>query len=50
VDSPEEVLPASVAAEAVAVLNGAHVVRTHNPRETRQAAKLGEALRLVDRA
>jgi dihydropteroate synthase len=50
VDSPEEVLPASVAAEAVAVLNGAHVVRTHNPRETRQAVKLGEALRLVDRA
>mgnify|MGYP000066294654 CR=1 FL=1 len=49
-ESPEEVLPASVAAEAIAVLNGAHVVRTHNPRETRQAVRLAEALKLVDRA
>jgi len=47
VESPDEVLPASVVAEAVAVLNGAHVVRTHNPRETRQAVKLAEALRLI---
>jgi dihydropteroate synthase len=43
---PEEVLPASVAAEAAAVLHGAHAVRTHNPRETRQAVRLAEALLL----
>lgn len=42
--SPEEVLPASLAAEAIAVLNGAHVVRTHNPAETRQAIKVVQAL------
>ncbi|MFN7105770.1 MAG: dihydropteroate synthase [Pyrobaculum sp.] len=45
VESPDEVLPASVVAEAVAVLQGTHVVRTHNPRESRQAVRLGEALR-----
>ena len=43
-ESPDEVLPASLAAEAVAVLHGAHVVRTHNPKETRQAAAFAKAL------
>jgi dihydropteroate synthase len=26
-------VPASLAAEAITVLNGAHVIRTHNPKE-----------------
>ncbi|MFN3803873.1 MAG: dihydropteroate synthase [Pyrobaculum sp.] len=45
VENPDEVMPASVAAEAVAVLHGAHVVRTHNPKESKQAVRLAEALR-----
>jgi dihydropteroate synthase len=49
VERPEEVLPASVAAEAIAVLNGANVIRTHNPQETKQAARLAEAIRSIDR-
>jgi dihydropteroate synthase len=49
VERPEEVLPASVAAEAMAVLNGANVIRTHNPQETKQAVRLAEAIRLIDR-
>lgn len=43
--SPEEVLPGSVAAEAIAVLNGADVVRTHNPPETWQAVRIAEVVR-----
>jgi len=43
-ESPDEVLPVSLAAEAIAVLHGAHVVRTHNPKETRQAAAFAKAL------
>lgn len=46
--SPEEVLPASLAAEALAVYKGAHLIRTHNPAETRQAVRLAEALRSVE--
>ncbi len=49
VERPEEVLPASVAAEAIAVLNGANVIRTHNPKETKQATRLAEAIRSIDR-
>ena len=49
VERPEEVLPASVAAEAIAVLNGANVIRTHNPQETKQATRLAEAIRSIDR-
>jgi dihydropteroate synthase len=49
VERPEEVLPASVAAEAIAVLNGANVIRTHNPQETKQAARLAEAIKSIDR-
>ncbi|ACB40700.1 dihydropteroate synthase [Pyrobaculum neutrophilum] len=44
VESPDEVLPASLAAEVAAVLHGAHAVRTHNPRETRQAVQLAQRL------
>ncbi|MCU7787462.1 dihydropteroate synthase [Pyrobaculum sp. 3827-6] len=48
VERAEEVLPASLAAETVAALNGAHVIRTHNPLETRQAVKVAEALRSIN--
>ncbi|MEL9991609.1 MAG: dihydropteroate synthase [Thermoproteus sp.] len=43
--SPDEVLPGSLAVEAIAVLNGADVVRTHNPKETWQAVRMAESLR-----
>lgn len=43
--SPDEVLPGSLAVEAIAVLNGADVIRTHNPKETWQAVKMAESLR-----
>jgi dihydropteroate synthase len=49
VERPDEVLPASVAAEAIAVLNGANVIRTHNPQETKQAVRLAETIRSIDR-
>lgn len=42
---PEAVAHGSTAAEAAAVLQGAHVVRTHNPPETWQAVRLAEAVR-----
>ncbi len=45
VPSPEEALHGSIAAEAIAVLMGAHAVRTHNPRETLQAVRMAEAVR-----
>ncbi len=45
VKNPEEVLPASLAAETIAVLHGAHAIRTHNPRETRQAIEIAHAAR-----
>jgi dihydropteroate synthase len=44
-NNPEEVLPASLATEAIAVLNGAHVIRTHNPKESWQAIRVAEKLR-----
>lgn len=45
VQSPDGVLPGSLAAEALAVLHGADVVRTHNPRESWQAVRIAEVLR-----
>jgi dihydropteroate synthase len=39
--STEEALPVSLAATAMAVERGAHVVRTHDVRETVDAAKIG---------
>jgi dihydropteroate synthase len=45
VNNPEEVLPASLAVEAITVLNGAHVIRTHNPKESWQAIRVAERLR-----
>jgi len=42
---PEERLYGSVAAAAIAVLNGAHALRTHDPIETLHAARVAEAIR-----
>ena len=42
--NPEERLPASLAATAVTVMNGAHMVRTHDVRETVQAVRVVEAM------
>ncbi|USZ68567.1 dihydropteroate synthase [Halorussus salilacus] len=41
--STEEALPVSLAATAMAVERGAHVVRTHDVAETADAAKIGAA-------
>jgi len=43
--TPDEILPGSLAAEALAVAHGADAIRTHNPKESRQAVKIAEALR-----
>lgn len=42
---PAERLPGSLAATTVAVLNGAHMVRTHDVGPTRDAIRMAEALR-----
>lgn len=44
---PRERLYGSLAAAAVAVLNGAHALRTHDPIETLQVARVAEAIRDV---
>ncbi len=41
-DKPEERLWGSLAATAIAVYNGAHIIRTHDPLETRDAALLAK--------
>ncbi|MFD1634376.1 dihydropteroate synthase [Haloplanus ruber] len=41
--STEEALPVSLAATAMAVERGAHVIRTHDVAETRDAALIGDA-------
>ncbi|WP_276251108.1 dihydropteroate synthase [Haloarcula rara] len=41
--STEEALPVSLAATAMAVERGAHIVRTHDVKETVDAAKIGAA-------
>jgi len=38
-------LHGSVAAAAVAVVNGAHLIRTHDVGATRDAVRIGEAIR-----
>jgi len=43
--NPEERLPASLAATAIAVYNGAHIVRTHDVRETLDAIKVAEFIK-----
>jgi dihydropteroate synthase len=42
---PDQRLMGSLAASAVAVFNGADVLRTHDPAETMQAVKIAEAIR-----
>jgi len=42
---PEDRLDASTAANALSVYNGAHLIRTHDVRETREAALVARALR-----
>ena len=42
---PDDRLIGSVVATAVAVMNGASVIRTHDVRETKMAVQMGEALR-----
>lgn len=42
---PSERLPGSLAAAAIAVYNGAHILRTHDPAETRDAALVAERIR-----
>lgn len=43
-ESPDERLPGSLAATALAVSNGASMVRTHDVRETVQAVRVAEAI------
>ena len=45
VERPEDRLPGSLAAAAVAVVTGAHAVRVHDVAETVQAVRMAEALR-----
>lgn len=42
---PGERLPGSLAAAALAVFNGAHLIRCHDVAETRQAVRVAEAIR-----
>lgn len=44
-NDPAAVMPGSIAAEAAAVLLGAHAVRTHNPPETWQAVRIAESIK-----
>ena len=43
--NPEDRLSGSLATAAIAVLNGAHVIRTHDPLETLQAVRIAEGVR-----
>ncbi|MHA1582662.1 MAG: dihydropteroate synthase [Candidatus Baldrarchaeia archaeon] len=44
-NDPRERLIGSLAATAIAVYNGAHLVRTHDVKETLQAVKIAEAIK-----
>ena len=43
--SPQDRLTASTAANSVAVYNGAHIIRTHDVQETREASIVAKAIR-----
>ena len=45
IENPEDRLLGSLAAETICVLNGAHIIRTHNVSATIQAVKIAESLR-----
>jgi dihydropteroate synthase len=49
VKSPEDRLPGSLAVTAIAVMNGAQLVRTHDVRETLQAVRAAEAVKARSR-
>jgi dihydropteroate synthase len=44
-DKPEDRLAGSLAVTAIAVMNGAHLVRTHDVGETLQAVRAAEAVK-----
>ncbi|MEK7879157.1 MAG: dihydropteroate synthase [candidate division NC10 bacterium] len=44
-DDPRDRLPGSLAATALAVVNGAHLIRTHDVAETCQAVRVAEAIK-----
>ncbi len=44
IDKPEDRLIGSLAAEALCIINGADIVRTHNVKESMQVAKMIEAI------
>jgi dihydropteroate synthase len=44
---PEERLPGSLSATAIAVYNGAHIIRTHDVKETRQAIRVASMIMLA---
>jgi dihydropteroate synthase len=48
-DTPEERLSGSLAVTAIAVMNGAHLIRTHDVRETLQAVRAAEAVKAKGR-
>ena len=43
--SADERLPGTLAATAIAVLNGANIMRVHDVKECRQAVRIAEAIR-----
>jgi len=47
---PSDRLWGSLAATAIAVLNGADVIRTHDPKEALHAVRLAEAVRSVEKS
>lgn len=48
IEDPSERLLGSISAEAIAVMNGADIIRTHNVYESMQAIKVAEAIRKVE--
>jgi dihydropteroate synthase len=48
-DNPDDRLVGSLAAAALAVANGAHAIRTHDPIETLQASRMAEAIMSASR-
>ncbi len=48
-DKPDDRLPASLAATAIAVVNGASLIRTHDVKETLHAVRIAEALKRASR-
>ena len=47
IEEPSERLFGSISAEAIAVMNGADIIRTHNVHQSMQAVKIAEAIRRI---